>query len=133
MIAHGRRVLREQCGLSVVQWRIIALVAGSSGAVTSANLTNAIEMDPGQFSRNLKALIDSGLIESKIDKTDNRQQVLTLSRLGKARFNKVEPIMKKRRESLMRGISVADREAFFRAIDQLENNLKTEINDKSHA
>ncbi len=133
MNAQGARLLREQCDLSVVRWRLIALVAGSSGPVTSSQLAATIEMDPGQFSRNLKALIEEGLITSQLNKSDNRQHVLTLSKLGRARFNKAEPVMKKRRESIMNGLSLADRKTFFRALDQIESNLKTELRSKSHA
>lgn len=127
MNAHGARLLREQCGLSIVRWRLIALIAGSSGPVTSSQLANTIEMDPGQFSRNLKALIEEGLINSQVDKTDNRQHVLTLSKLGRARFNKAEPVMKQRRESIMSGFSSDEKKAFFRALDKIESNLKSEL------
>jgi len=133
MNAQGARLLREHCGLSVVRWRLIALLAGSSGPVTSSQLASTIEMDPGQFSRNLKALIEDGLIISQLDKTDNRQHVLTLSRQGRARFNKAEPVMKERRESIMNGLSSTDKKHFFRTLDRIENNLKAELLNKSHA
>lgn len=132
MKAHATLVLREH-SLSIVQWRLIALIAGSKGPVTSTTLVNLIDMDPGQFSRNLKALIEEGLIISHKDKADNRQHTLRLSAAGRAKFNKAEPIMKKRRESLMSGISAADKVAFYRALDQLEENLKSALPSDSHA
>jgi len=131
MKAHATHMLREH-SLSIVQWRLIALIAGSKGPVTSTKLVNLIEMDPGQFSRTLKALIEDGLIIRLKDKADNRQHTLRLSSAGRAKFNKVEPIMKKRRESLMSGISTNDKDAFFRALDQLEANVKSKLPDKSY-
>jgi len=80
-------------------------------------------MDAGQFSRNLKTLIQEGMIKSQIDSEDNRRQVLSLTQKGLARYEKAEPIMTARREALMVGVSDADREAFFRVLDKLDRNL----------
>lgn len=133
MIAQGRQILREQCDLGVVQWRIMRLVASSANPVTSTFITQSIAMDPGQFSRNLKALIDQGLIESKQDKTDNRKQMLKLTKRGRERYNKAAPVMKERREAIMRGISDADARVFFRALETIENNLKNSLTEETHA
>jgi len=133
MKSQATQLLRENCDLSIVQWRLIALVAGSKGLVTATRLANSIDMDPGQFSRTLKALIEEGLIIRSNDETDNRRQELRLSASGRSRFNKAEPIMKERRESLMKGISSADQAAFNRVLDQIENNVKSAKPGKSHA
>jgi len=115
------RLLRD-CGLSVVHWRMLAVIHYSA-PVTSATLVKAIAMDAGQFSRNLKSLINEGLIKSRVDKDDNRRQLLTLTSEGVARYNLAVPVMKNRRETLMSEVSNADKEAFFRVLDQLDKKL----------
>jgi len=129
---HAARLLKEQCGLSLVQWRLLALVAGAE-PVTSAQLVDAIAMDSGQFSRNLKALIQDGLIISTVDKADHRRHLLSLSKEGRGKFNSAEPVMRERREALLSGVSAADKAAFFRTLDQLERNLQPEPVSKSYA
>ena len=122
MSGQATRLLREHGGLSQVQWRLLALINVSS-PVTSAALVKSIAMDAGQFSRTLKALIHNDMVKSKVDENDQRRQVLSLTKKGLLRYKLAAPLMKERREALMHGVSKADREAFFRVLDQLENNL----------
>lgn len=116
------RLLRESCDLSPVQWRLLALIYVSA-PVNSATLVRSIAMDAGQFSRNLKSLINNGLIKSRVDNSDHRRQVLSLTRKGIARYKLAAPIMKKRRDELMQGVSKADLDAFFRVLDHLDTKL----------
>lgn len=122
MNVQATRLLREHCDLSPVHWRLLALIYVSA-PVTSATLVKSIAMDAGQFSRNLKTLINEGMIKSRVDSDDNRRQVLSLTRKGLARYQKAAPIMTARRDALMVGISDSDRETFFRVLDQLDRNL----------
>lgn len=116
------RLLRESCDLSPVQWRLLALIHVSA-PVNSSTLVRSIAMDAGQFSRNLKILINDGFIKSRVDSSDHRRQVLSLTSNGFKRYKLAAPIMKKRRDDLMKGVSKADREAFFRVLDHLDARL----------
>lgn len=116
------RLLRDSCDLSPVQWRLLALIHVSA-PVNSATLVRSIAMDAGQFSRSLKSLINDGLIKSRVDTTDHRRQVLSLTSKGIKRYKLAAPIMKKRRDALMHGVSKADRDAFFRVLDHLDSKL----------
>jgi len=116
------RLLRKDCNLNLVQWRLLALIYVSA-PVNSATLVKSIAMDAGQFSRNLKTLISDGLIKSRVDSSDHRRQVLSLTSKGIKRYKLAAPIMKKRRDGLMQGVSKADRDAFFRVLDHLDTRL----------
>ena len=120
--SEASRLLRQHCGLSIVQWRILALVTASA-PITSASLVKAVAMDAGLFSRNLKSLINDGLILSHTDPNDNRQQVLRLSKRGITQFKRAQPVMKERRDRLTRGVSEKDLAAFFRVLDSIDGNL----------
>lgn len=123
MSSHAAKVLRDECGLSVVQWRILSLL-GVSAPVTSSVLVKLIAMDAGLFSRNLKKMVDAGLITSKTDPLDQRQQILRLTRSGKDQFEKAAPVMSARRVMLIDNISERDRQTFFKVLNQLEDNLE---------
>jgi len=83
-------------------------------------LVKSIAMDAGQFSRNLKIMINEGMIKSRNDTNDNRRQVLSLTSKGLTCYEMAAPMMKARREALMAGVSKKDREAFFRVLDHLD-------------
>jgi len=46
-----------------------------------------------------------------------------------ARFELAAPIMKAKREALMQGISKSDRDAFFRVLDELDNNIAQSVSE----
>lgn len=119
--AQATRLLREHSELSVVQWRILALISASA-PITSSALVKAVAMDAGLFSRNLKSLINDGLVLARIDRNDNRQHFLSLSKAGVKRFNDVAPLMQARREKLTQNISDKDLDVFFSVLEKLENN-----------
>lgn len=122
LTSEATRLLRLHCGLSIVQWRILALVCASA-PITSAALVKAVAMDAGLFSRNLKSLIADGLILSHTDPNDNRQQVLRLSKRGITQYKRAQPFMKARRDRLTKGISAEDLESFFHVLDAIERNI----------
>ncbi len=119
LTAQATRLLKSDSGLSVVRWRILALI-NASAPITSATLIKSIAMDAGLFSRNLKALISEGLVESTKNTDDQRQQMLTLTPAGTALFQQAAPAMNKRRERLTADIATDDLNAFFRVLGILE-------------
>ena len=114
-------VLKKNSGLNVVQWRILALVH-LSGPVCSATLVKSIGMDAGLFSRNLKSMIELKLISASTDQTDNRKQVLKLTKAGFRLYAQASPAMEKRRQQLTRGMTRAEKDTLFRLLDILDHN-----------
>jgi len=119
--AQATRLLRKHTELSVVQWRILALISATA-PITSSALVKAVAMDAGLFSRNLKSLINERLVLARINRTDNRQQLLSLSGAGVKRFKEAAPLMQERRDKLTKNISNKDLEVFFSVLDKLEEN-----------
>ncbi len=117
--AQGARMLAELAGITVTQWRIIALV-GSHGRATSAELTRLGAIDKGLFSRNLKKLIAGGVIQTVVDKGDNRALQLSLSRRGQAIYDRVLPHMRERQFELKSGLSKQEEDVLFRALEKIE-------------
>ena len=122
MNAHSARLLREKCGLSVVQWRILAML-DDFGATHATVLLQYSGMDAGLFSRNIKSLVDSKFLKSVTDSADQRQNTLTMTAAGERCFSKARPFMEARRRDLMKGISDSDRQLLFKIFDQLEKNI----------
>ncbi len=130
MNAHAARLLREKCGLSVVQWRILAML-DDFGPTHAAVLLQHSGMDGGLFSRNIKSLVDSRLLKSATDTADQRQNTLTMTAAGERCFSKARPFMEARRRDLMKGITERDRQLLFKIFDQLEKNISKSSNAES--
>lgn len=59
-------------------------------APTAAEIGRALHLDRGQISRTLKRFSDRGLLEMRDDPTHGRQQLLSLTAIGRAAFDALE-------------------------------------------
>jgi len=122
MNAQGARILQAAAGLSLIQWRIITLVAGHDGA-TSTELTAVSAIDKGLFSRKLKTLVQDGVIQARIDQSDNRVQHLYLTDKGREIHARVLPIMMRRQEVLREGLGAEKADMLFDLLVEVEHIL----------
>ena len=122
--SQAAHILREHAGLSLVQWRIVALLQVAGRPISSRELTLQVSMDQGLFSRSLKTLVADGLVSTAVDPTDQRRSLLTLTKTGLALYEKTIPVMRQRQKHLMRNLSVEEREVLFRALDKLSENAE---------
>jgi len=79
-------------------------------------------MDAGLFSRNMRSLVDNGLIKSSPDKKDQRQTHLSITNAGRTAYRNAMPTMQARREALLKGVTDEEKRAFFTVLDKLEEN-----------
>ncbi len=126
--AQASRILKDAAGLSLTQWRIIFLL-GTMGTSKSSDLTWISGIDKGLFSRKLKTLIASGLVQAETDQSDQRVQRLSLTDHGRDVFTATLPRMRARQTALQRNINEADLETFHRVLGQVEQ--AAEENDPS--
>ena len=124
--SQASQVLKKHGGLNVVEWRILALVQ-MSGPVHSATLVKSIGMDAGLFSRNLKSMIERGLVSTKPDKNDNRRQILRLTSAGRKKYQQANPAMAQRRQQLTTGLTTHDKATLFRLLDILDHNASEPV------
>ncbi len=117
--AQATRILKRIAGLSLAQWRILALL-GSRGRASSSELTRISTMDKGLFSRKLKTLVAQGLVRAETDKRDHRIQHLSLTEQGQAIYDQTLPHMRARQAFLQRDLTEAELAAFHKALDLLE-------------
>lgn len=113
------KILRESVGITLNQWRMIAFIGGAK-EITASELNNYTAMDKGLISRNVKSLIELGLVQAKPHETDHRVQVLCLTPGGQDVFEKALPRMTRRQADLQSNLSDEDIEIFRRVMDVLE-------------
>lgn len=117
--AQATRVLREASGITLTQWRIIALI-GALGQSRLSELARDAALDKGLLSRNLKTLIEGGIVEAEQDEADHRVQNLRLSAKGNRIFEHTLPVTRARQQMLREDLSDHELEVFHRVLDKLE-------------
>ncbi|MEZ5789914.1 MAG: MarR family winged helix-turn-helix transcriptional regulator [Nitratireductor sp.] len=117
--AQASRILSDHAGITLGQWRVIALTGGK-GEITLTEIHRATQMDKGQLSRTIKGMFDDELITSRTSEHDQRQQILLLSQKGTDIYRHMLPIMRERQKMLMSCLAAEERRIIFSAIDKLE-------------
>ena len=117
--AQAARMLRETSGVTLTQWRIIAVV-GTSGQTRLSEIARATALDKGLLSRNLATLIDEKIIQATPDETDQRAQNLTLAPRGQDMFERTLPVTRRRQSKLRENLTPDELETFRRVLDKLE-------------
>jgi DNA-binding MarR family transcriptional regulator len=72
------RHYRDRYGISVTEWRILA-VLGRYPGLTASEVAARTAMDKVPISRGVKSLMDRGLLERKTDANDRRRRQLFLT------------------------------------------------------
>ncbi len=117
--AQATKILHDSVGLTLSQWRVIALV-GAAGTTRLSAMVKETALDKGLLSRNVKTLVEQGLIISRQDEDDHRAQLLSLTQEGQDIFERALPITRSRQAWLRKGLSDADIANFHRILDVIE-------------
>lgn len=117
--AQASKILHDTVGLPLNQWRVIAFIGGA-GTISASELIRFTAMDKGLVSRNVKALLERGLLMSSPDKFDNRVHVLSLTEAGQAVFDTALPRMRRRQTKLRENLTDEDIATFRKVIAALE-------------
>jgi DNA-binding MarR family transcriptional regulator len=77
-------------GLSIAQWRVLAVV-GRFGSIAPGVVAERAEMDKVKVSRAAASLVQSGLVEQSTDPADGRARRLRLTAQGEAVHSAIVP------------------------------------------
>ncbi|MGP1396964.1 MAG: MarR family winged helix-turn-helix transcriptional regulator [Inquilinaceae bacterium] len=84
------RLYRDEHGLSVAQWRLLAILA-RFGAMSSNEVAARAAMDKVQISRAVAGAVARGLITRGVDRGDRRRAVLRLTEAGRRLHDRIVP------------------------------------------
>lgn len=117
--AQAVAVLDSVAGVSLPQWRVIAMI-GSGMARSSRDIARKSIIDPALISRTVKGLEDAGLLLTSRQKQDRRVIDLSLTQQGRDIYERTLPHMQGRQDSLIGALDPEEQEAIFRILDKLE-------------
>lgn len=113
------RLYDKRHGLSIPEWRVIAVLARRPGlSATEVALRTA--MDKVAVSRAVSALLDQGRILRETDTDDRRRSVLRLSEAGRAIYADVAPRAMAYEQRLLDALRPDERQALDRLLARME-------------
>jgi DNA-binding MarR family transcriptional regulator len=110
---------RGRYGLSIWQWRVIALL-GASGKRTAQQIADQAAMDKMTVSRAVADLLKRDLVHRQPSSTDRRAQILRLSPEGQRIHDEIAPLAKEQETILLSGMSADEIEQLFFLLQRLE-------------
>lgn len=120
----------ESFGLSLPEWRLLALVARFA-PMRFSEVTARSGMDKGQVSRTLRAMAERGLTKTKAIKERGSRStealaapvMVSITPKGAALYKAVLPVARKRQAELLLTLSQAERVQLYSIIDKLSATI----------
>jgi DNA-binding MarR family transcriptional regulator len=113
------RAYEEQFGLTIPQWRLMA-VLGDEGALTQQALCGRTLMDKVTVMRAAQGLTRRRLVTRQPNAQDGRSHRLDLSQTGYALYCKVIPLAREYESQLLAGLKGSDVALLHRLLRQVE-------------
>ena len=108
----------ERFGLSVTEWRVIAIVGRYPG-LSASEVAQRAAMDKVAISRAVRRLLDQGRIEREHNDADRRERHLQLSSAGRAIYNEIVPAALAYEQRIRAALTPEENRVLERLIDKI--------------
>jgi DNA-binding MarR family transcriptional regulator len=112
------RTYEEKYGLSVTEWRVIAILGRFPG-ISATEVTEKSAMDKVAVSRAVRRLIEAGRIRRQANDNDRRAKHLYLSPEGQAVFDAIVPAALAYEQRLLEALDAEERKQLDRVLARL--------------
>jgi len=117
--AQANRILKENGGLTLVQWRVL-LILRRIGETSVGQIARETQFDKALISRTVQSLVARGYVTHRDNKHDQRQQLLKITPSGSKIFETAAPHMQARQKALKGAFTEKERSLLLDALDRLE-------------
>ncbi len=118
------RAYDKEFGLSIPEWRVIALLGRFPG-LSAVEVAEQAFLDKVAVSRAVTKLIKSGRIDRQFADADRRRSILNLSARGREVHDGVAKLALNFEDDLLEGLDEADIEQFNAVMDKLLEKART--------
>ena len=118
----GQGWLKADHDLSLREWRVLGIIAALE-PVKFGEVVRGLQLDKGQLSRLVKALVDRGLVLNEVDAEDQRVSRLTLSPAGRELHSVLPAQALEGNDRVLAALSPAETETFIRLLDKLQPHM----------
>ena len=112
------RVYDKEFGLSIPEWRVIAILGRFPG-LSAVEVAEQAFLDKVAVSRAVTKLLKSGRVDREFADADRRRSILNLSEKGREVHDRVAKLALDFENNLLDGISETDIENFDKVMDKL--------------
>jgi DNA-binding MarR family transcriptional regulator len=116
------RIYAADYDLPMLDWRIVNVLHWY-GPMSAAAIAQRIAVDKGNACRAVARLEQRGLILREPDPDDQRVVNLSLTEAGEALFQEINPIARRREQTLLSALSDAERRTLDDLLDRLIGQL----------
>jgi len=109
----------REFGVSLWEWRTVALLGGAQGAQSLNELARSAGIDKSQMSRVVSGLAARRLVLRAIDDNDGRGVRLTLTRAGRRLYEGLIRAAAERNDAFRDCLSAKERDTFDAALEKL--------------
>ena len=109
-------------GINVARWRILAVLAMGDG-ITISEIIDRAMMEQSALSRVLMTMEEEEYVRRVSGREDARYVEVFLTEKGRALFNSLDPLVRRRQNRLLKGFSPQETEAAFALLRRLIQNL----------
>jgi DNA-binding MarR family transcriptional regulator len=117
------RQYSERFGLSIPQWRVMAVLGGTAG-LSAREVAARTAMDKVQVSRAVASLMRAKRVARGGDVLDGRITRLSLTRQGRAIYDEIVPLALHLEELLLSALSPEERRSFDRLMMKLARQAR---------
>ena len=121
---------RRECGVSLWEWRTVALLGGAGGPQSLNELARAAGMDKGQMSRVVSGLTARKIVFREADASDARGIRLSLTRSGKALYRKLIAAAAERNSAFLGCLSANEQACLEQAMVKLAREARSFIQEE---
>ena len=115
---------RREFGVSLWEWRSIALLGAGREPLSLNHLAHAAGIHKSQMSRVVSGLAKRGLVRREADADDGRGLALTLSMAGRRVYLGLIRAAAQRDEAFRKCLSKREKEVFDRALEKLAGQAR---------
>lgn len=112
------RVMRDRAGVSLSQWRILAML--EAGPMVFSRLVDGIGIDKALMSRSTRGLEALDLLKVGPTPDDARSLTLSLTPKGRRLLARMMPLATQRQQHLLSSLTAEERRCFYSAVDKLK-------------
>jgi len=117
------RQYSERFGLSVPEWRVMAVLGGTPG-LSAREVASRTAMDKVQVSRAVACLLRSKRLARSADPRDRRVTRLALTRQGRAIYDQIVPLALELEGLLLSALSAEERRGFDKLLAKLARQAR---------
>ena len=124
---------RREFGVSLWEWRSVALLGGAEAPMSLSELARAAGIDKGQMSRVVSGLAKRGLVVREADSTDGRGVRLALSGAGRRLYRGLIRAAAQRDSAFNACLTDREKQVFGKVLHKLADTARTMIREEKHS